>query len=225
MTGGATGLEWCKGQWMTGGQPTGSAGPRIVVLSGPSGTGKTTVVKRLIESSSVPIIKAVTATTRAPRPNEQDGRDYYFLTMSTFLSEREQGRFLETAEVFGSGTWYGTPRSEVERAHKQGAWCLLEIDVRGALEIKRQFADAVMIFLQATSIKEYESRLRSRRTESEESIRSRLDRMREELRYADRYEYQVINDDVDRAVAEIDAILQRREAERRCLTHSKKSRS
>lgn len=199
---------------MTGGQPIGSAGPRIVVLSGPSGTGKTTVVRRLIGTVSVPIAKAVTATTRRPRPGEIDGRDYHFLSPAVFQKQREEGRFLETAEVFGTGTWYGTPRSEVERAQRQGVWCLLEIDVRGALEIKRQFDDAVMIFLQATSVEEYESRLRRRRTETEEAIRSRLDRMREELRFADRYEFQVVNDDVDRAVAEIGAILQRREAER-----------
>lgn len=199
---------------MTGGQAGGSAEPRIVVLSGPSGTGKTTVVKRLMESVALPIIKAVTATTRAPRPSEQNGRDYYFLSPEEFAAQREAGRFLETAEVFGTGTWYGTPRAELERAQRQGAWCLLEIDVRGAMEIKRQFADAVMIFLRAASIDDYEARLRHRKTESEEAICSRLERMREELRYTDRYEYQVINDDVDRAVAEIGAILQRREAER-----------
>ena len=199
---------------MADGQPGGSAEPRIVVLSGPSGTGKTTVVRRLLESAPVPIIKAVTATTRPPRPSETDGRDYHFLSPDEFAAHREGGRFLETAEVFGTGTWYGTPRSEVERAEQLGAWCLLEIDVRGALEIKRQFPRAVMIFLKAASVEDYEARLRQRRTESEEAIRSRLDRMREELRFMDRYEFQVINDDVDRAVAEIGAILQRREAER-----------
>jgi guanylate kinase len=198
---------------MTGGQPD-AAEPRIVILSGPSGTGKTTVLRKLVESSPTPIVKAITATTRPPRPNEADGRDYYFLRPEEFARQREEGRFLETAEVFGTGTWYGTPRSEVERAQRQGAWSLLEIDVRGAVEIKRQFPHAVMIFLRAASEVDYESRLRQRATESEEAIRCRLDRMREELRFADRYDYQVINDDVDRAVAEIEAILLRREAER-----------
>lgn len=198
---------------MTGGQP-GAAEPRIVILSGPSGTGKTTVLRKLVESSPAPIVKAITATTRPPRPNEADGRDYYFLRPEEFARQREEGRFLETAEVFGTGTWYGTPRSEVERAQRKGAWSLLEIDVRGALEIKRQFPHAVMIFLRAASDEDYESRLRQRATESEEAIRCRLDRMREELRFADRYDYQVINDDVERAVAEIEAILLRREAER-----------
>lgn len=199
---------------MTGGTPGGAAQPRVVVLSGPSGTGKTTVLRRLVETAPVPIVKAITATTRPPRPGEVDGRDYWFLTRDRFEQEKGQGRFLETAEVFGSGTWYGTPRSEVERASRLGAWSLLEIDIRGALEVKRQFPDAVMIFLRAGSAEDYESRLRRRGTETEEAIRCRLDRMREELRYADRYDYQVTNDDVDRAVGEIGAILKRQEAER-----------
>jgi len=199
---------------MTGGQPGGATEPRIVVLSGPSGTGKTTVLRKLVESSPVSIVKAITATTRPPRPNEADGRDYHFLGPVEFRRLKDEGRFLETAEVFGTGTWYGTPKSEVERAQRQGAWSLLEIDVRGAIEVKRQFPNAVMIFLRAASEEDYECRLRQRATESEEAIRSRLDRMREELRFADRYDDQVINDDVDRAVAEIEAILQRREAQR-----------
>ncbi|MBA3312583.1 MAG: guanylate kinase [Planctomycetota bacterium] len=199
---------------MTGGQTVGSAEPRIVVISGPSGTGKTTVVRRLIETAPVAIVKAVTATTRAPRPGEADGRDYHFLSPDDFFRSQTEGRFLETAEVFGTGTWYGTPRSEVERAQRLQAWSLLEIDVRGALKVKRQFEDTVMIFLRAASAEDYERRLRQRATETDEAIRSRLDRMREELRYADRYEFQVINDDVERAVAEIGGILRQREAER-----------
>ena len=199
---------------MTGGQSGGAAEPRIVVLSGPSGTGKTTVVRRLVETAPVPIRKAVTATTRRPRPGEVEGRDYHFLSEDEFKRLRDEGAFLETAEVFGTGTWYGTPRAEVERAQQEGAWSLLEIDVRGALEIKRQFASAVMIFLRAASAEDYEARLRRRGTESDEAIRSRLDRMREELPFADRYDFQVINDDVERAVAQISEILRQRQAER-----------
>lgn len=199
---------------MGSGEPCGAAAPRIVVLSGPSGTGKTTVLRKLVETSPVPIVKAITATTRSPRPGEVDGRDYQFLSAEEFAARKAAGSFLETAEVFGTGTWYGTPCSEVERAARRGEWSLLEIDVRGALEVKRQYPDAVMIFLRAASPQDYECRLRQRGTETEEAIRSRLDRAREELRYAERYDYQVINDDVDRAVGEIGAILKRREAER-----------
>jgi guanylate kinase len=199
---------------MTDGQSGRAAEPRIVVLSGPSGTGKTTVVRKLIETAPVPILKAITATTRPPRPGEVDGRDYRFLAPNEFERLRSQGEFLEIAEVFGTGTWYGTPRAEVERAQQRGSWSLLEIDVRGALEIKRQFRSAVMIFLTATSPEEYEARLRRRGTESDESIRSRLSRMRDELRFADKYEFQVTNDDIDRAVAQISEILRGREAQK-----------
>jgi guanylate kinase len=199
---------------MMGGQTVGSAEPRIIVISGPSGTGKTTVVRRLIETASVPILKAVTATTRAPRPGEADGVDYHFLSPADFFRLQREGSFLETAEVFGTGTWYGTPRSEVDKAQQLKAWSLLEIDVRGAFNVKRQFEDTVMIFLRAASLEDYERRLRQRATETDEAIRSRLDRMRDELRFADRYEFQVVNDDVERAVAEIGEILRRREAER-----------
>lgn len=199
---------------MTGAQSVGVEEPRIVVLSGPSGTGKTTVVRRLISTAPVPVIKAITATTRAPRPGEVEGKDYHFLTFSDFMQRREEGYFLETAEVFGTGTWYGTPRSEVDRAQLQRAWSLLEIDVRGALEIKKQFPHAVMIFLRTASAEDYETRLRQRATETDEAIQSRLERMKQELPFAKYYEFQVINDDVDRAVAEIGGILQRREAER-----------
>ena len=113
---------------MTGGQTAGLAEPRIVVISGPSGTGKTTVVRRLIEAAPVPVIKAVTATTRTPRPGEADGVDYHFLAPADFFRLQRDGNFLETAEVFGTGTWYGTPRSEVDRARQLKAWSLLEID-------------------------------------------------------------------------------------------------
>lgn len=179
----------------------------VFLLSGPSGVGKTTIVRRLLERSPVPLMKAVSATTRPPRVGEVDGQAYYFLSQEEFNRRRENNEFLECAEVHGSGYWYGTLRSELERARKAGAWAFLEIDVQGALTVMQKYPDAVSVFLVVSSVDDYERRLRSRGTESEEVIRRRLESAEEELKFADRYDYQIVNDDLDQAVQEIAAIL------------------
>ena len=181
--------------------------PRVFLLSGPSGVGKTTIVKRLVEFSPVPLRKAVSATTRPPRAGEVDGESYYFLSHEEFDRRREAGQFLECAEVHHSGYWYGTLRSELELAQKAGAWAFLEIDVQGALAVMEEYPDAVSVFLVVPSVEDYERRLRARGTESEEVIRRRLKTAEEELQYAGRYDYQVVNDDLERAVREIASIL------------------
>lgn len=194
-------------------QQTDRAGPmtdrraRLVVLSGPSGSGKTTIVHRLLKVSPVKLVKSVSATTRPPRRGEVDGEDYYFLSPEEFERRRKRGEFLECAEVHRSGYWYGTLKSEIERARREGAWALLEIDVQGALKIMEEYPEAVTIFLTTPTLAEYERRLRERGTESEEVIRRRLETAREELKYADRYRYRVVNDDLERAVNEIVTIL------------------
>ena len=184
---------------------------RVFLLSGPSGVGKTTIVRRLLEQSPVPLIKAVSATTRPPRVGEVDGKAYYFLSPEEFDRRRENNEFLECAEVHHSGYWYGTLRSELERARIAGAWSFLEIDVEGALAVMEEYPDAVSVFLVVPSVDDYERRLRARGTESEEVIRRRLKTAEEELKYADRYDYQVVNDDLDRAVEEISHILRSQE--------------
>lgn len=184
---------------------------RIMILSGPSGSGKTTIVHRLLQEASVKLIKSVSATTRAPRKGEVDGEDYYFLSLEEFKTRRERGDFIECFEVHSSGNWYGTLCSEVRRAADQGAWCLLEIDVQGAGQVMEKYPDALSIFLRTSSEDEYEHRLRSRGTESEDVIQKRLKNAREELRWVDRYQYQVINDNLDEAVQEISRILSERE--------------
>ena len=185
---------------------------QFVVLSGPSGSGKTTIVERLIASSPVKLVKSVSATTRAPRKKEIDGRDYYFLSPQEFAARKERGEFLECAEVHGSN-WYGTLKSEVSRAQAAGGWALLEIDVQGALAIMEGFPQALTIFLKTGSEADYERRLRSRGTDSEEVIQRRLANARRELQFAPRYRYQVVNDDLDRAVREITTIITQWEAE------------
>lgn len=187
-----------------GGQATG----RIVILSGPSGVGKTTVANRVLAESPVPIIRSVSATTRPRRPDEIDGVHYRFLTPDEFQRLRNQTAFLECFQVFGDGHWYGTLREPVVSALSSGKWVLLVIDVLGALAVQNEFPDAVSIFLLPKSWQELEQRLRGRGTEPEEVVRVRLERAAEELRLAEKYRYRVVNDDLDQTVREIIQILE-----------------
>jgi guanylate kinase len=179
----------------------------VVVLSGPSGSGKSTIVNRLIESASVPLMKVVSATTRPPRSGEKDGIDYTFLSQQDFDQRRNNGDFLEFAEVHGSGYWYGTLKSEIERSRASGQWAFLEIDVQGALNVMKAYPEAITFFLTTPSESEYEKRLRHRGTESEDVIELRLETARRELQLADQYRYCIVNDDLDQAVNEISVIL------------------
>lgn len=183
------------------------SGMQFVVLSGPSGVGKTTVVERLLADCPVRLVKSVSATTRAPRKNERDGVDYYFLSPGEFQERRERGEFLECAEVHGTGNWYGTLKAEIERARQSDACALLEIDVQGAHSIVAQYPQALTIFLTTPSDLDYERRLRERATESEAVIQRRLATARHELEHAAEYRYRVVNDHLDRAVREIIEII------------------
>ena len=190
---------------------------RPIVVSGPSGSGKTTLVRRLFELAPVPLKDSVSATTRAPRPGERDGVDYYFLSSEEFERRRQAGEFLECFEVYGRGYWYGTLRREVAPSLAAGKWVVLEIDVQGALAVMREYPDAVSIFILPPPaeglvelekrLAELEKRLRARGTEDEAALRRRLDESLRELSFADRYRYRVVNDDAERAAQEIREIL------------------
>ncbi|HZZ29889.1 MAG TPA: guanylate kinase [Pirellulales bacterium] len=183
-----------------------SSAGRVIVISGPSGAGKTTLLRQLLARCDR-LVPSVSATTRAPRQGEIDGRDYHFLSKEEFERRRAQGEFLECAEVFGGGDWYGTLEQEVAPRLTAGKWVVLEIDVQGTQSIVRMYPDAVTIFVRPDSLEELERRLRNRGTESETAIQRRLAAARRELASADMYRYQVTNQTVDRAVEEILHIL------------------
>ena len=181
---------------------------RLVILSGPSGVGKSTIVKKIIDRFGDRLRLSVSATTRPPREGEQDGVHYHFLTSDDFQRRREAGEFLECCEVFGRGHWYGTLRSEVGPSLAAGKWVLLEIDVDGARTALATYPNAVSLFVRPSSFEELERRLRARGTESEDAVQRRLDVARREMEQAHRYTYHVMNDTVDEAVDQISEILE-----------------
>ncbi|MFN0020913.1 MAG: guanylate kinase [Pirellulaceae bacterium] len=181
----------------------------VVIVSGPSGAGKSTVVRELLRKCPLPLARSVSVTTRAPRPGEQVGVDYHFLSKEEFQRRREAGQFLEFKEVFGRGDWYGTLQSEVASGLGAGKWVILEIDVEGAMSVLAAHPNAVTIFIHCGSLDELERRLRQRNTESEASIQRRLEVARGELALQDRYTWQINNTDVDQSVHQICDILAR----------------
>lgn len=176
---------------------------KIIVLSAPSGTGKSTIIGELMKMPDLNLGFSVSATSRAPRGTEQDGVQYYFLSPEEFAARIERGEFVEWAEVY-SGTRYGTLVSEVERVTGQGNNLIMDIDVEGALNVKKRYGDlALLIFIEPPTLQSLEERLRSRATDDDESIRRRLDKAEYEMSFANRYDKVVVNDDLDTAVAEV----------------------
>ena len=182
----------------------------LVVISGAAGTGKGTIVERLAADEGIRV--SISATTRSPRGAEQDGREYHFLSREQFTELIGEDGFLEYAEYVGN--FYGSPRKQAEDWMKQGKHVILEIEVQGCEQVKQKRPDCVSIFILPPSMEELERRLRKRGTETEEQIRARLARAKEELPLAESYDYQVVNDDLDACVEEIREIF-RAEKEKR----------
>ena len=183
---------------MNGGGP--DSGGLLVVLSGPSGVGKKTVIDRVL-AETPGYSRAVTATTRAPRPTEVDGVDYFFLTEEVFSARLSREEFLEHAVVHGRR--YGTLRQPVIEILDRGEVCFLEVDVQGAATIRGLITPALFVFLVPPSLEALEERLRGRATEDEASLTNRLATARRELEREGEYDVSVVNDELDRAVREV----------------------
>ncbi|MCI5720990.1 MAG: guanylate kinase [Firmicutes bacterium] len=176
---------------------------KLFIISGPSGTGKGTICKALLERNDIEI--SISMTTRAPREGEIHGVSYYFATREEFEKTIAEGGFLEYADVFGN--YYGTPKAMVVEKLEQGRDVVLEIDVQGAINAKKVYPESVLIFILPPSLEELRARIVGRGTETEDVINLRLSKALEEMSYIDKYDYYVVNDVIDDAIIRTEAIM------------------
>jgi guanylate kinase len=180
-----------------------SAEPLVLIVSGPSGSGKSTLVEKILELPGTML--SVSCTTRQPRKTETHGKWYNFVTEAEFQQMVARGDFLEYAQVFGKH-WYGTPRKSLDQAKSEKKDLVLEIDVQGALQVKRKLPEAIAVFVLPPSREDLERRIRARGQDSEEEIRRRLGRARQEMLSYGSYDFAVINDTLETAGREVQAI-------------------
>lgn len=180
---------------------------KVFIVSAPSGAGKTTLVNAVLQQFDQ-FAFSISATTRLPRHYEQEGGHYYFMSEEAFAEKRAQNAFLECEEVY-PGRWYGTLKSEVDRILGEGHYPIFDVDVEGALRIKREYGDeALAIFIQPPTPEILLERLRKRDSDGEDEIQKRYAKSRKELAYASQFDYILINDDLDQAKAELKALIQ-----------------
>ncbi len=187
----------------------------LIIVSAPSGCGKSTVVHALMEQRNK-LRFSVSATTRSPREGEVDGVDYFFVSRDRFQQMVDEGAFLEHAEYVGN--CYGTPRAPVEQQLAEGFDVYLDIDVQGAMQVKTLRPETLMIFLMPPSMEELERRLTKRGNNSPEEIKGRLEAAEREFALRDQFDYVVVNDVVDRAVAEISELIDAQKRKRKTVT-------
>lgn len=186
-----------------------AAGPltrgRLIVISAPSGAGKTSIARAILERTPHTRF-SVSATTRPKRETEREGVDYFFLAKEEFLRRVEAGEFAEWEEIYGD--YYGTLRSEIDRALATGERILFDVDVKGGLSIKRLYPEALLVFIEPPSLDILRERLRNRKTEDPETLRRRLARVPMEMELGKAFDHQVVNDRLDRAIGEVEQIVQ-----------------
>ncbi len=176
----------------------------LIVISGPSGAGKGTICKELLEKNDN-LLLSVSATTRSPRNGEVDGVNYHFLCKDDFITRIEKNDFLEHAEVYGN--YYGTPKSNVDKMLDSGRDVILEIDIQGALKVKENTEEGVFIFILPPSMEELKQRIINRGSETPESLMKRFKSAYKEINFVSKYNYAVVNDEVDIAVEKLEAII------------------
>lgn len=176
---------------------------KIIIISAPSGTGKSTIISRIIGDAQLNLSFSVSTTTRSPREGEQDGVHYYFITAEQFRAAIANDEFVEYEEVY-PGRFYGTLKREIERIQNSGKNVILDIDVKGGVNVKRLYGDeAFSLFIQPPSVRELERRLVARATDSAETIRQRVEKAAYELTFASRFDTIVVNDNLDTAVTAV----------------------
>lgn len=166
----------------------------VIIVSGPSGVGKGTILRELFASNEFPLVPSVSATTRLPRSGEADGVDYHFMTREEFLRRKKRGEFLECFEVYVGGDWYGTLRETVDRALDRGEWIVLEIDTKGADEVLKVYPGARTVFILPPDVETLRRRLAGRGSESAESLSMRIEQGCAEIAQSDRYQHKIVND-------------------------------
>lgn len=181
---------------------------KLIIFSAPSGAGKTTIVKHLLKKYPDKLAFSISASTREPRGDEEDGKDYYFISKEDFLHRIAHKEFVEFEEVY-SGTYYGTLNSEIERIWTSGKHVVFDLDVIGGLRLKRKFGDqALAIFVEPPSLDELEKRLRGRGTDSEEKLKERIEKADKELIYAKDFDLILHNDSLDKACLEAEKLVE-----------------
>lgn len=180
---------------------------KIIVISGPSGVGKTTLYKRLLSEMPDRLEFSVSATTRHPRPGEKDGVDYFFVSEARFKEMVKNDELVEYAKVYNN--YYGTLQSEIERITNAGKYCLLDLDIQGGKNIKKTHPESILIFIMPPSLDELKIRIMNRNQDRPEQIETRLAKAMEEMSGKEKYDHQIVNDKLEKAYGELKATVQK----------------